>query len=425
MKSCAIRDWPRLEEAILGNDVTDDGLAALEKMQSLTYLHTNSRFVTDRGIKSIAKLKKLQRLDLSSTGMTDEGLKDIATLPELKMIELYRCAVTDAGLAHLRGKKLQELGLFGTKVTDRGIDYVKDMTTLRRLDVAGTKVTNAALTKLKGIPDLVVRGLPREEVHEKPDDPNDVAAILAAIGAGDEIKDNETGNIHYLDAGSCDGEPRIWMAHLKGLHNLRRLRLPDFHTEDKDLALLVGATTLETLEVPRNKFSDLGLKHIGGVASLRGLDLSDCRTITSAGIEHLRRLKNLQWVGLARTNMTDEALQHLSKLPTLESIGLTQTKITDAGLVHLAKLSRLRDLNLGVTRITDAGLSQLASLTNLESLSLGGTETTDLGLKSLQKLTKLRRFLWGKGMTRDGLMQLKKHAPNLIVPDLEDFNTTR
>ena len=69
------------------------------------------------------------------------------------------------------------MGLNTTKITDRGIDEIQRHDALKELEVLDTKVTNAALAKLEGIIGLKVWGLPREELHEVPDDPKDVAVL--------------------------------------------------------------------------------------------------------------------------------------------------------------------------------------------------------------------------------------------------------
>ena len=174
-----VRRWTALDSANLG-DVSDAGLAGLEHMQTLKRLRVSGWDVTDAGVISLAKLKNLEWLTIEDAAITDACMKDIASLPRLKELDLTDNPITDAGLAQVKGMKLQSLTLRTTRITDGGIDAIKDMTTLKDLDVIDTKVTNAALAKLKGIADLNVRGLPREDVHEVPDDPEDVAAIQAA-----------------------------------------------------------------------------------------------------------------------------------------------------------------------------------------------------------------------------------------------------
>ncbi len=104
--------------------------------------------------------------------------------------------------------------------------------------------------------------------------------------------------------------------------------------------------------------------------NLRSLDLSDCKTISDAGLAHLSTLP-LQSLDLSHCySITNEGLAHLSGLP-LHSLSLKFNTITNEGLAHLRSLP-LRSLNLAqCDKITDEGLAHLASLP-LQSLVLNG-----------------------------------------------------
>ncbi len=386
-----IKPWARLENVDL-RDVSDRGLAGLECMHTLKSLRIYSAQVTDVGAKSIGKLKNLEVLTIQGARITDACMKDVAALSKLRHLDLKNSAITDRGLAKIKGMELEALELRTTKITDRGIYEIKDMSTLKELDVFDTKVTKAALAVLKGIPGVKVLGLPRKEVHEVPDDPKDVAAIQAASIRISAPKDNVTDNVYIVNAWGDKQTPRIWMKHLKGLHNLKELVLPDNVSADEDLALLTGLATLEKFRVRGRGFSDVGMRYIGALAGLRELDLGNCARVTAAGIDYVGKLKNLQ-------------VLHLRMAP-----------VTDDELRSLAKLTKLRELDLGRTKVTDAGLAHLAPLVNLQELGLEETQTTDSGLVHLRALKKLRKFWGGAGVTRDGLIGLAKDIPGLVVP---------
>jgi len=380
-----IKNWTELESVTLFRQASDDDLRDLEGLQKLKHLCILSSFVTDEGVKSIARLKNLDNLIIRNAHLTAACMKEIASLPKLKSLDLLGNAVTDQGLKYLKGTNLEFLGLDSTKITDRGIDEIKDMTSLRQLDVWNTKVTKAALEKLKGIRGLEVRGLPRKQIHEVPDDPDDVAAIQAAgISAP---KDNVTDNVYDVDADGTRQEPRGWMKHLKGLHNLKRLKLPD-QTSDDDLQYLVGLTSLRALAV-RGPSSDDGMNVISRLTNLRELSCGS-GGITSATAKHLAPLVNLEWLDLTNDPIGDEGLRYLAGMKRLKKLGLIGTKITDAGLVHLQGLSALEEINLMHTGVTDAGLQNLRGLKNLTSI-------------------------WGAG-SRESQIRLKKDLPNLVVP---------
>ncbi|MBD2756950.1 c-type cytochrome domain-containing protein [Spirosoma validum] len=95
---------------------------------------------------------------------------------------------------------------------------------------------------------------------------------------------------------------------------------------------------------------------------------------------------------------------------------LGDTEISDATLTQLAKLKNLQKLHLEQTKITDAGLKQLKGLTNLEYLNLYGTVITDAGLADLANLKNLKTvYLWQTKVTEQGISELKKALPKLDV----------
>ena len=108
------------------------------------------------------------------------------------------------------------------------------------------------------------------------------------------------------------------------------------------------------------------------------------------GDSHLELLKpvakQVYWLGLARTKVTDSGLAHLKDLVNLNRLHLENTAVTDAGLAHLGGLTNLEYLNLYGTKVTDAGLIHLARLEKLQSLYLWQTGVTDKGVETLQKL---------------------------------------
>lgn len=66
------------------------------------------------------------------------------------------------------------------------------------------------------------------------------------------------------------------------------------------------------------------------------------------------------------------------------AVDLSRSPITDAGLEHLRRLPQLQQLNLDGTRITDDGLVILKGLTNLRELDISDTQISDAGFAELQ-----------------------------------------
>lgn len=142
--------------------------------------------------------------------------------------------------------------------------------------------------------------------------------------------------------------------------------------------------------------------------SLWGSPVSDDELV------HVSCLKNLRFLNLSGTKVTDVGLAKLKELTSLEELVLGATfdrgggemsflngrrykrvpgiTLTDHGLVHLRHLGSLRSLNLRATGVSDLGLASLARMSRLAHLNLVETQITDSGLRHLSKLTRLEKL---------------------------------
>ena len=95
---------------------------------------------------------------------------------------------------------------------------------------------------------------------------------------------------------------------------------------------------------------------------------------------------------------------------------LSGSTITDSALTVLGQLQNLTRLELDHTGITDQGLDQLLSLSQLQSLNLVDTKVTAAGVVKLVKLKKLRAiYLYQTEIDRKEWPSLKKSLPNAIL----------
>ena len=96
--------------------------------------------------------------------------------------------------------------------------------------------------------------------------------------------------------------------------------------------------------------------------------------------------KQLIWLKMGNSGLTDPDLEAVGKLPNLRMLFLQNTKITDQGLPQLSNLSELQYLNLGGTKVTSKGVGQLKGLKNLRQLFLFRTAITGDDLDKLRQL---------------------------------------
>jgi mono/diheme cytochrome c family protein len=113
--------WREANFRLLGTNVTDETIAPLKDITSLTELNLASTRITDAGLTVLKGLPYLTRLHLELTGVTDRGLAEVAALTNLVYLNLYGTPVTDAGLSHLHGlKHLKRLYVWQSQVTTAG-----------------------------------------------------------------------------------------------------------------------------------------------------------------------------------------------------------------------------------------------------------------------------------------------------------------
>jgi hypothetical protein len=118
---------------------------------------------------------------------------------------------------------------------------------------------------------------------------------------------------------------------------------------------------------------------------------------------------------LSSKPIKDEHLASVGAVRDVIWVNLAGTEITDAGLKHLKGL-KLKKLHLERTKIGDAGLAHLKECKDLEYLNLYGSKVTDAGLEHLIGMKKLKKlFVWQTGVTEAGIKKLNDSLPGLKI----------
>ncbi|GAC1440438.1 MAG: ribonuclease inhibitor [Sediminibacterium sp.] len=95
---------------------------------------------------------------------------------------------------------------------------------------------------------------------------------------------------------------------------------------------------------------------------------------------------------------------------------LGNTKITDNALLPIAQCTNLTQLQLNNTAITDKGVGALKSLNKLQWLNLVGTKVSAMGIKQLEGLQKLQSlYLYQTNVKSSDWLQLKKIFPKTVL----------
>jgi len=144
------------------------------------------------------------------------------------------------------------------------------------------------------------------------------------------------------------------LKHLSDLTGLRKLLQNRTSMESHDskpitdvgLNYLQNLRALQTLSLPYAEITDEGLKSLANFPSLEILHVGSDE-ITDAGVPHLATLPSLRRLSLRATNVGDAGIKLIAKNHrSLEYLNLCHTKITSAAVDDLSKLSNLEWLGV-------------------------------------------------------------------------------
>jgi Leucine-rich repeat (LRR) protein len=314
----------------------------------------------DPDLDRIVEIKSLKRLDLSFTYISDRGIERLQQLTQLEELILDTCEfITDAATSYLRANKnLHKLVLRGTDVTDVSLPYIATLTALRSLDLSHTMLGDVGLESLPALTGL-------KELHL--------------------------------------GGTRINGTNLNFLKLLPKLRKLSFNGIQRRNAGACWTPTITDLDIET-------ISQLSGLEELNlGIGLSLGRTGVPVGGGNCRVTGGIQ--------LTDLALSKLAKLKKLRRLDVSGAKVTSAGLEDLRGLPNLERLSLWhCTRIDDSAAKVLATLPKLANLDLSDTPVGDQTLKALAALPDLKLlYLTDTKVTLEAVSAFRQHKPAVFV----------
>jgi uncharacterized membrane protein len=123
---------------------------------------------------------------------------------------------------------------------------------------------------------------------------------------------------------------------------------------------------------------------------------------------------SVNFINNANLNAAKPYIQKLSK--NIIWLKMADSTVTDSSLMILAGMANLTKLYLDRTQVTNTGLQLLLSLKNLVFLNLTGTKVTKEGVLSLTKLPKLKRlFLYQTAVKTEDLAFLQTQLPTVQI----------
>lgn len=351
------------------SNISNNGLQYIKDFHSLEYLYLPKR-IDDTTMIFITRFKTLKGLYFSGTGqLNNDGLAALQQLPNLEEVTFEGMGkITSASLRHLsKIPSLKKLAFFCNTVSDKDFIYLRDMPQLKTLMLERTNITDSGLQFFSNLNQL-------------------------------EVLDLYTTNV--TDAG---------IPHLVQLKSLRKLNLrkhPYSKKEpitEKAAPYLAQIPTLEYLDLEPLAVTDYALSELSKLPNLKILYAyygKSGKSITNIGLQHLSKIKSLEFLMINTKDVTDEGIVSLTKLTNLQELKLTFCpKFTDKGLLKIANMKNLKKLSMTFatydnpkqTYATISGLACLNALTNLKSLVLTGViqDGSGLNLSNLKNLESL------------------------------------
>ncbi|HEY4311905.1 MAG TPA: hypothetical protein VGN12_20830 [Pirellulales bacterium] len=309
-----------------GANVTDAGIAELEKLSNLRRLHLNCGFqISDDGLSHLGALRNLEYLDLD----IDEDVDHRVTISPGPAGPILQVFVVDlpAGV--------------------RGWPWVGNLHGLHQLEINGralrSNLANARLGELKNLDWLTIRF--RDGLND------DVLAEIATLTKLEDLT---------LLFGKSTETNKGW-EQLRAIKNLESLDITlGANVDDAGLASLGECLQLHQLCIRMNdRVQGHGLSSLRKLKRLdldyqtRSADAPHYQVVIPQSVEHLV-INGVQ-------GFSDDDVASLVQLPKLISLGFYWCeKLTDHGLEHLKKMSNLQEL--GVHRCVHVTGSQISAL---------------------------------------------------------------
>lgn len=173
---------------------------------------------------------------------------------------------------------------------------------------------------------------------------------------------------------------------IASLPRLERLSLRQTKGVSPAIERLTGPPGLESLNLEGTDLDDDGLAHICKTfPNLTALQIGEDRRLTTAGLQAIGNLRELQHIDLTGVPVDRLALRAIAANGKINRLCLDRCGITDDDLPSLRTLP-LYSLSLRKTDVSDKGLASLSSIKSLKHVSVRGcANVTEKGCAALAK----------------------------------------
>jgi hypothetical protein len=242
-------------------------------------------------------------------------------------------------------KNVIQLNLRKCNLMNCHLLYLKNLVNLQKLDLSyNPKITNEGFTHLYNLTNLRILNLENSK--------NITDTGLNQFTNFDKLEEL---NIADCDYRIDDHE----FQYLNLLINLKVLNVSAFNFSHINLKYLANISQLTSLCLSRCILID-ELYHLHMLKNLLHLDLSHCYNMTNNNLYHLKAFTKLLTLDISECySITDDGLYHLNVLENLEKLLLFDCNITNKSIVHLNNCKNLTWIDIQCTKITDYGLGNI------------------------------------------------------------------
>ena len=267
--------------AKLGGQVTRD------QAGKIVGVNMRGTWINDADMLSLAAMPDLETLDLSHTRITDEGMLRLKGASKIKDLNLFYAEwITDQGMMAIRDwKHLKRLNVRGTRISDGTLEIVGRMPGLEALDIAHTSVTDNGLDYLITLVNLKELSLGRGRLT------NASLQILKMLPT-----------ITYLDLSGARPAP----PDMPG-------RAAQQGIPEASVRAIAELKELRVLKLGYSAIGAEGLRILSTVASIEKLALEGCHRVNDAAIAELANWKNLKYLDVQDTQVTQTGVDALKK----------------------------------------------------------------------------------------------------------------
>lgn len=331
---------------------------------------TDAGFKNIPRLESVESLKLYRCFDITNSSC--ESISKNTNLKELIISRCPQ--ITDEGIKHLKNLSLHVLGLYGLKeITDESISELNQMETLYSLNLHGcSKITDQALIELSKVNKLKrldvswcvgISGSCFEFLNENLEhidlrwNYRVVDSSLQFLGKIQTLK--------HLNFEGCEQISLDGISALSSLHNLEFLNLGDLrHITNECIIEISKSNYAKVLKTLILRYCELITDDClscfeDSLTSITYLSLQACLQITDESLKHVSKLSTLETLNLTANYYTDKGIYHLLELKKLKVLNVSQCpRITDRSLERFGIMDSLEEINLQCCkRISHSALS--------------------------------------------------------------------